>query len=517
MSERGAKPVITDELLRFSAERVGVCVRPVVRRIIDKETREVVATVPLPCGSTRERACKPCAAKARRLRMDQCREGWHRADDPAELDGDGSEPDSESADGDGPEGQASVRRRSTKRLPQFPPLPVVPMEHRTVGRELASPNGKVYRPSMFVTLTLPSYGRVHKDGTPRDPGSYDYRRAALDAIHFAKLVDRFWQNLRRCAGYKVQYFSAVEPQRRLTLHAHAAIRGVVTRDVLRQVVAATYEQVWWPRHDEPVYLDRLPAWDERAEAYVDPVTGDPLTRWEQAMDATYEPDAEAAHLLWFGEQVDSQWFIPGSTRTDRRVGYLCKYLTKSIAEAYDPDDMSPRQRTHLRRLHREVRWLPCCPECSNWLRYGIQPKNPEPGMQPGHCPRPAHQLENLGHGGRRVLVSREWSGKTLAEHKADRAEVVRAALAEAGLEPPDTDRWSADRTCDDGTPRYQWEPAGIDPAADIETYRVILRRSMTERLRWQREYDAAKDALTTARPPNDTRSATAPEPVLSGT
>ena len=107
------------------------------------------------------------------------------------------------------------------------------------------------------------------------------------------------------------------------------------------------------------------------------------------MDATYEPDAEPAHLPWFGEQVDSQWFIPGSTRTDRRIGYLCKYLTKSIAEAYDPDEMSPRQRTHLRRLHAEVRWLPCCPECPNWLRYGIQPKHAEQGTQPGHCPGPA--------------------------------------------------------------------------------------------------------------------------------
>jgi hypothetical protein len=35
--------------------------------------------------------------------------------------------------------------------------------------------------------------------TPVDPGSYDYRCAALDALHFPKLVDRFFQNLRRCA------------------------------------------------------------------------------------------------------------------------------------------------------------------------------------------------------------------------------------------------------------------------------------------------------------------------------
>jgi hypothetical protein len=516
-TEPRVKPVVSDELLRHAAERVGVCVRPIVRRIIDNQTGEVVATVPLACGSTRERVCKPCATKARRLRMDQCRAGWHRTDDPADQDDD-PEPDPEPPDADdGSDARPTVRRRSTRRLPQFPPLPVVPMEHRTVGRELTSPNGRTYRPSMFVTLTLPSYGRVHRDGTPRDPASYDYRRAALDAIHFAKLMDRFWQNLRRCAGYNVQYFASVEPQRRLTLHAHAAIRGVVTRDVLRQVVAATYHQVWWPQHDEPVYVDRLPVWDERDQAYVDPDTRAPLTSWHQAMGQTYEPDAEPAHLLNFGEQVDSQWFIPGSTRTDRRIGYLCKYLTKSIAEAYDPVGLSPRQRRHLGRLHAEVRWLPCSPECPNWLRYGVQPKNAEPGLQPGHCSRPAHALENLGHGGQRVLTSRDWSGKTLAEHKADRAEVVRAALAEAGMPTPDLDRWSADQTGDDGTPRYRWESAGIDPGSDVETYRVVMHRQLAERLRWQHEYEAAKQILTAARPPNDTRSATTPEPALSGT
>ena len=82
---------------------------------------------------------------------------------------------------------------------------------------------------MFLTLTLPSYGKVSSTGAPLNPESYDYRRAALDALHFPKLVDRFWQNLRRCAGYKVQYFAAVEPQRRLAPHLHAAIRGAIPR------------------------------------------------------------------------------------------------------------------------------------------------------------------------------------------------------------------------------------------------------------------------------------------------
>ena len=92
------------------------------------------------------------------------------------------------------------------------------------------------------------------------PGLYDYRRAALDALHFPKLVDRFWQNLRRCAGYKVQYFAALEPQARLAPHLHAAIRGVIPRAVLRKVIEATYVQVWWPPDDRPVYAHRQPVW-----------------------------------------------------------------------------------------------------------------------------------------------------------------------------------------------------------------------------------------------------------------
>jgi hypothetical protein len=38
--------------------------------------------------------------------------------------------------------------------------------------------------------------------------SYDYTRAARDALHFAALSGRFTQNLRRRVGYDVQYFAA---------------------------------------------------------------------------------------------------------------------------------------------------------------------------------------------------------------------------------------------------------------------------------------------------------------------
>ncbi|XVQ86968.1 replication initiator [Microbispora siamensis] len=138
----------------------------------------------------------------------------------------------------------------------------VEMTKTTLGRTFTGSDGKTYRPSMFVTLTLPSYGRV-LEGAPLDPDRYDYARAARDALYFSKLVDRFVQNLRRVAGYDVQYFATVEPQKRLAPHLHMAIRGTPPRAELRQIIAATYHQVWWPSTDIVRFEgDHLPAMGE---------------------------------------------------------------------------------------------------------------------------------------------------------------------------------------------------------------------------------------------------------------
>ena len=104
----------------------------------------------------------------------------------------------------------------------------------------------MFRPSLFITLTCPSYGRVDHRGVPVDPARYAYDQAARDALTFAALFDRFIQNLRRYLGTEVQYFAAVEPQRRLAPHVHIALRGTIARSELRRVLAATYHQVWWP-------------------------------------------------------------------------------------------------------------------------------------------------------------------------------------------------------------------------------------------------------------------------------
>ena len=199
-------------------------------------------------------------------RMQQCAEGWHRTEEVPDPDP-RDDLEDEDLDPEGPDGgdeaEGSSRRvRSTKRRQDATDLPVKPVDKRTVGTTFAGRDGQVFRPSMFVTLTLGSYGKVVKGvGVPVDPDSYDYRRAALDAMHFAKLFDRWVQNLRRGAGFSVQYFSAVEPQRQLSPHLHAALRGHVERAVIKAVTQGTDFQLWWPRFDVPLYVHRAPVWD----------------------------------------------------------------------------------------------------------------------------------------------------------------------------------------------------------------------------------------------------------------
>jgi hypothetical protein len=196
--------------------------------------------------------------------------------------------------------------------------------------------------------------------------------------------------------------------------------------------------------------------------------------------------------------------IAPSPEADRTVRYLAKYLTKAIADPLGDQDTTPGREAHIDRLHAELRWLPCSPRCANWLRYGIQPDQPGPGLVAGRCTSKAHDREHLGCGGRRVLVSRDWSGKTLREHKADRATVVRQALDAAGMLTPDLERMAADVLSPDGLPRFVW----TDDQPDPTTYTLTLLRAVAERQRWRAQYDHAKAAAEAV----DNRSATGADP-----
>jgi len=480
---RAATPLARDSIRKI-AEATGGCLRPVQLRRTDTVTGQA-EQVMIPCGATLASICPSCAERAKMLRVVQCREGWHLEDEPdpgppapdetqqywltlraeaqvqrdraaarsedvtvydaliAELDAEvtraGVRGTVTTSNGSGEDGPAKTRRsRSTRRRQDAPDLPKRNIAPRTVGKVFTAPDGRSYRPSMFLTLTCDSYGKVKDDGTPVHPSSYDYRRAARDALHFSALVDRFIQNLRRVLGYDAQYFGAVEPQKRLAPHLHMAIRGAIPRAVVRQVIAATYHQVWWPSTDVVRFFDgdELPVWDEDLSTYLDTATGEVLPTWDQALDAI-GPHDDPSHVARFGPKFHAEGVLAGSKDATRCIRYLTKYLTKQVADCHQAD--TDAQRAHADRLADALRYEPCSPTCANWLRYGIQPKNARAGLVPGRCKGKAHRPEHLGYAGRRVLVSRKWSGKTLADHRGDR----KAWLIETlGLEPPDPARYT---------------------------------------------------------------------------
>ncbi|MFG1964783.1 replication initiator [Nonomuraea sp. NPDC049028] len=477
--------LLSSEVAELVAIENGVCIRPLAFRVLDVEGGQS-RIVNVACGARLDSKCPPCAKRNRLARMAQCREGWHLEEEPVTgSSGDGGQVKESAGScmidsaGEVQGGDGARRVRSTRRRQDAPNLPKRDQSASTLGRTFTTSEGKVLRPSMFVTLTLPSYGRV-RGGVPVDPESYDYGRAARDALHFAKLVDRFVQNLRRVAGFDVQYFAAVEFQKRLTPHLHMAVRGTLPRAELRRVVEATYHQVWWPAVDRVVYDGgHLPVWRDGA-GYVDPGMGEALPTWDEALDRLGE-DSEAVpvHVARFGAQVDVQGVLAGSKDADTCIRYLAKYVTKSVSEgALTAQGSAGRaRRAHVARLMEALRFEPCSPACANWLRYGVQPKDARAGLVPGRCRNKAHRAEHLGYGGRRVLVSRKWSGKTLGAHVRDRRAWVLEAL---GIEVEASD-----------PQRFVWEL--LSPSdRDVPPLRLRLMSLVAERQRWRREMERAK-------------------------
>jgi hypothetical protein len=176
----------------------------------------------------------------------------------------------------------------------------------------------------------------------------------------------------------------------------------------------------------------------------------------------------------FGVKFDAQGVLAGSEDSTRCIGYLTKYLVKDIGACHTPE--TDAQRDHVQRLVEALRYEPCSPICANWLRYGITPKHPRKGLRPGACKGKAHRPEHLGYAGRRALVSRKWSGKTLADHRGDRKAWLIDTLGLSATED---------------TGHYQWQkvtPSDPDYLPPAER----LARVVAERMRWKHALDAAR-------------------------
>ena len=107
---------------------------------------------------------------------------------------------------------------------------------------------------------------------------------------------------------------------------------------------------------------------------------------------------------------------------------------------------------------------------------------------PGRCKGKAHDADHLGYAGRRVLVSRRWSGKTLADHRADRKEWLLRTL---GVSATDL-------------ARYAWVPVAPGDPDHLDHARRLLH-AVADRARWQAALDEARRRA--AMPPDSDLSA----------
>ncbi|WP_308417519.1 replication initiator [Nocardia veterana] len=76
------------------------------------------------------------------------------------------------------------------------------------------------------------------------------------------------------------------------------------------------------------------------------------------------------------------------------------------------------------------------------------------------------------------MVSRRWTGKTLPDHKADRAEFVRQVLAQVGIQKPDPSRLIV-------------KP--VEPGdKNVPPREHLIMASIAQRIKWRAQYETAR-------------------------
>ena len=158
---------ITTDMAREMAVNAGVCVRPMMRRV-STATPAPSHGCRSPAARPGKRSAHPAPAKPGCCGCSNAPKAGTATPNPTTpgQPTDGRRPGRDDDQDDDESSEGSRRVRSTRRRQDAPDLPRVPMENRTVGRTFAAADGQEYRPSMFLTLTLPSYGPV-RTGTGR--------------------------------------------------------------------------------------------------------------------------------------------------------------------------------------------------------------------------------------------------------------------------------------------------------------------------------------------------------------
>ena len=167
--------------------------------------------------------------------------------------------------------------------------------------------------------------------------------------------------------------------------------------------------------------------------YLDPETGEVLPTWDQALDAI--TDTSTSRCTSQGRRgFDAQGVLAGSK--DAQPVHRLPDQVPDQAPRPTATSSAPMRRPRTppgspRRCAGNPARRPARTGCAT----GSSPRMPGRGLRPGACKGKAHRREYLGYAGRRVLTSRKWSGKTLADHRADRKNWLTDTLGLRATDP----------------------------------------------------------------------------------
>lgn len=283
---------------------------------------------------------------------------------------------------------------------------------------LYGPDGR-QRITTWVTLTAPganTFGKVHSQrrqngqprkcscgqlhpngdkllGTPIDPSTYRYDKAADFNAHASRLAAVTFQKLGRLLGRKIKVVRVMEYQSRGLIHVHALVLGPITARSLEVAVRGG----------------------------INLRTGRKIA------------PAESGGWSW-GPQCDAQVILPGSGRNIGR--YMTKVVGYAVKSAGDELGMSS---DHAKRMRRAgARTIHCrfgSPECRNGnpfirvRRFSVA-SNGDVNIVTGYvpyesrrakhqCPRHKSATRGWGFRGHVLTASRGW-GITFGEVRAKR-------------------------------------------------------------------------------------------------
>ena len=357
------------------------------------------------------------------------------------------------------------------------------------------PDGKTYRPSMFITLTLP----VLRAGRPARACRSTRPATTTGGPRSTRSTSRSWStgSGRTCAAAPATRSSTSPPSKPSAAgapHLHAAVRGRDPppgrprgpgRHLPPGLVAGPRQAVY--------DLDRLPVLDRRRRRLRRPDTGAVLPTWDEALDAARRRPRRRAGARG---AVRGPGRHQGPDRRHARSGPGDRLPVQVPDQGPSPAPTTTRRRLATRGPRTSTAWpkksagCRARRRCANWLRYGVQPEGARAGMVPG--PLPPHKAHDRGE----PRARRPPRPRVPAVVRQDpRRPQGRPGRRRAGRPRGSRHRPRRPRRAVDRRAPTAAGPGHILARSQVDerTYAEAIAEAIDTRQRWRREYEAAKE------------------------